>query len=72
MEFPGTRAVDFTGRPLPCKYGASMRVDTQDQKARCCEILQTLLFRLPFIVGSDYFMWVAEPGPRYFQHVPRG
>ena len=46
---------------LPCKHGAGMRVDTQRQKARCFEIYQTTFFSLPFVVGSDYFMWVDEP-----------
>jgi len=46
---------------LPSKHGAGMRVDTQAQRARCFEHYQTLLFSLPFMVGSDYFMWVDEP-----------
>jgi len=46
---------------LPCKHGAGMRVATQEQKARCYEIFQRTIFPLPFIVGSDYFMWVDEP-----------
>jgi len=46
---------------LPCKHGAGMRVATQEQKARCYEVFQRTIFRLPFIVGSDYFMWVDEP-----------
>ena len=46
---------------LPCKHGAGMRVDTQAQKARCFAIFQKLLFATPFLVGSNYFMWVDEP-----------
>lgn len=46
---------------LPCTAGAGMRVDTQEQKAKCFEVMQHLHFRLPFLVGSDYFMWVDEP-----------
>jgi hypothetical protein len=46
---------------LPCKGGAGMRVDTQAQKAECFRIYQEMLLRLPFMVGSDYFMWVDEP-----------
>jgi hypothetical protein len=46
---------------LPCQAGAGMRVDTQAQKALCYEIYQRLIFSLPFMVGSDYFMWVDEP-----------
>jgi len=46
---------------LPCQHGAGMRVDTQTQKAKCYEVMQHLLFRLPFMVGSDYFMWSDEP-----------
>jgi len=46
---------------LPCENGAGMRVDTQQQKALCYEVYQRLIFSLPFMVGSDYFMWVDEP-----------
>lgn len=46
---------------LPCKHGAGMRVDTQQQKALCYEVYQRMIFSLPFMVGSDYFMWVDEP-----------
>jgi agarase len=46
---------------LPSQHGAGMRVDTQEQKAQCYEVMQHLLFRLPFMVGSDYFMWQDEP-----------
>ena len=46
---------------LPCKHGAGQRFDTQQQRAEAFEIFQTMVFRLPFMVGSDYFMWVDEP-----------
>lgn len=46
---------------LPCKHGAGQRFDTQAQRARAFEIFETLLLRTPFLVGSDYFMWVDEP-----------
>ncbi|NOX54265.1 MAG: hypothetical protein GXP27_07440, partial [Planctomycetes bacterium] len=46
---------------LPCKHGAGMRVDTQQQRARCFTHFQTVMFSLPFMVGSDFFMWVDEP-----------
>ncbi|MBT7163487.1 MAG: hypothetical protein HN904_11955, partial [Victivallales bacterium] len=46
---------------LPCTHGAGMRVDTQEQKTHCVEMMQHLHFRLPFMVGSDYFMWADEP-----------
>ena len=46
---------------LPCKHGAGMRVDTQAEKAKCFTIFQKLLFATPFMVGSNYFMWVDEP-----------
>jgi len=46
---------------LPCQHGAGMRVDTQQQRAECFRIFQSALFRLPFMVGSDFFMWVDEP-----------
>lgn len=37
---------------LPCTNGAGMRVDTQEQRAKCFTHFQTLMFRLPFVVGS--------------------
>jgi len=46
---------------LPCMHGAGMRVDTQDERARAWEIMQTAILRQPFMVGSDYFMWADEP-----------
>lgn len=60
-SFPALDAKDSEGKPLPCKHGAGMRVDTQEQKARCYAIFQRMLFSLPFVVGSHYFMWVDEP-----------
>ena len=59
--FPALDAHDSQGRPLPSLHGAGMRVDNQRQKAACCAIMQRELFRLPFVVGSDYFMWCDEP-----------
>jgi agarase len=46
---------------LPCKHGAGQRFDTQAQRAQAYEIFQRMVFSLPFMVGSDYFMWVDEP-----------
>ncbi|KPK58137.1 MAG: hypothetical protein AMK73_09455 [Planctomycetes bacterium SM23_32] len=46
---------------LPCQHGAGMRVATQQQKARCFRFFQSTMFGLPFMVGSDYFMYVDEP-----------
>ena len=46
---------------LPCQNGAGQRVATQAEKARCYEIYQTALMQFPFMVGSNYFMWVDEP-----------
>ena len=46
---------------LPGDEGAGMRVATQAQRARCFTFFQRLLFGLPFMVGSDYFMFVDEP-----------
>ena len=46
---------------LPCMHGAGMRVDTQKQRATAFTAFQTTLMRLPFMVGSDFFMWVDEP-----------
>ena len=46
---------------LPCVHGAGMRVDTQAQRAQCFTHFQTLMFSLPFMVGSNYFMWADEP-----------
>lgn len=60
-SFPALDAKDSTGRPLPSKHGAGMRVDTQEQKAACYAIMQRTLFSLPFVIGSHYFMWSDEP-----------
>lgn len=46
---------------LPCKHGAGQRFDTQTQRAQAYEIFQRMVFSLPFMVGSNYFMWVDEP-----------
>ena len=46
---------------LPCKHGAGMRVDTQQQKAACYRIFANAMADLPFMVGYHYFMWVDEP-----------
>lgn len=48
---------------LPCKHGAGMRVDTQEQKAACYRIFANAMTDLPFMVGYHYFMWVDEPAP---------
>lgn len=60
-SFPALDAKDSTGRPLPSVHGAGMRVDTQEQRARCYAIMQRSLFNLPFVIGSHYFMWCDEP-----------
>ncbi len=46
---------------LPCKHGAGMRVDTQEQKAACYRIFANAMADLPFVVGYHYFMWMDEP-----------
>ena len=46
---------------LPCQHGAGQRVPTQKEKARCYAIYQKTLFGLPYMVGSNYFMWGDEP-----------
>jgi len=46
---------------LPCTNGAGMRVDTQTQKTRCFRFFQTAMFRIPYMVGSDYFMYIDQP-----------
>lgn len=46
---------------LPCTHGAGQRFATQKERAKAFSIFQNLLFRLPFMVGSHYFMWVDEP-----------
>jgi len=48
---------------LPCKHGAGMRVDTQEQKAACYRIFAQAMTDLPFMVGYHYFMWADEPAP---------
>ncbi|MDR3706702.1 MAG: hypothetical protein P4L33_00240 [Capsulimonadaceae bacterium] len=60
-SFPARDAVDSKGTPIPSTRGAGMRVDTQSQRAECYRIMQGTLSSLPFVVGSDYFMFADEP-----------
>jgi hypothetical protein len=46
---------------LPCEHGAGQRFDTQTQRAAAYTIYQSMLFETPYMVGSNYFMWVDEP-----------
>jgi hypothetical protein len=46
---------------LPCTHGAGQRVATQKHRAFAFTAFQRLLFAKPFIVGSDFFMWVDQP-----------
>lgn len=46
---------------LPCLHGAGQRVATQAEKALAYKVYQTALMSFPFMVGSNYFMWVDEP-----------
>jgi len=46
---------------LPCLHGAGQRVPTQADRALAFTVFQKLLFSTPFIVGSDFFMWVDDP-----------
>ena len=46
---------------LPCKHGAGMRVDTQEQKAACYRIFANTMAGLPFMIGYHYFMWADQP-----------
>lgn len=46
---------------LPCKHGAGMRVDNQEQKAACYRIFAQAMADLPFVAGYQYFMWADEP-----------
>ena len=46
---------------MPCQHGAGERFDTEEQRAEAFRIYQSLIFEQPFIVGSDYFMWIDQP-----------
>lgn len=46
---------------LPSQHGAGQRVATQKDRAHCYSIYQRALFSMPFMVGSNFFMWVDEP-----------
>lgn len=55
---------------LPCTHGAGMRVDTQQQRTQCFNHFQAMMFGLPFMVGSDFFMFVDEPKEGISEHFP--
>lgn len=46
---------------LPSIWGGGMRVDTQAQRTQCFNHFQSVLFALPFMVGSSWFMYIDEP-----------
>lgn len=46
---------------LPCQHGAGQRVPTQKDRAFAFTVFQRHLLSQPFMVGSNYFMWVDEP-----------
>jgi len=46
---------------LPCLFGAGQRLATQAERARCYRLYQASAAALPFLVGSNYFMWADEP-----------
>ncbi|HOX36532.1 MAG TPA: beta-galactosidase [Candidatus Brocadiia bacterium] len=46
---------------LPCLHGAGQRVQTQTERSKAFRIFQSYLLTRPFVVGSDFFMWVDEP-----------
>lgn len=46
---------------LPCQHGAGERFDSEAQRAEAFRIYQSLIAEQPFVVGSDYFMWVDDP-----------
>ena len=60
-SYPALDAVDSQGIPLPSVHGAGMRVDDQAQRARASALFQAQAARLPFVVGTSYFMWADEP-----------
>lgn len=49
---------------LPCMGGAGQRFYTQQQRAIATELFVKTMWSLPFMVGSDYFMWV-DPDTNY-------
>ncbi len=57
---------------LPSRHGAGMRVDTQAQRAQCFRHFQDFLFRLPYMVGSCYFMYLDEPAAGISSTFPEG
>lgn len=46
---------------LPSTHGAGMRVDDQVQRAYCAARFQEEVLRIPFVVGTSWFMWTDEP-----------
>lgn len=60
-SYPGLDAVDSQGLRIPSLHGAGMRVDDQDLRATASVLFQAQAARLPFVVGTSYFMWADEP-----------
>ena len=46
---------------LPCTVGAGQRFHTQAERVMASEMLLDTIFRLPFFVGHDFFMWQDDP-----------
>lgn len=46
---------------LPCTGGYGQRFRTQAERTQAAELYARTLFSMPFMVGSDFFMWVDEP-----------
>lgn len=46
---------------LPCKVGCGQRLATQADRARAVGMFLDFILTKPYMIGSEYFMWVDEP-----------
>ena len=46
---------------LPCKVGCGQRLATQADRARAVGLFLDFILTKPYMIGSEYFMWVDEP-----------
>lgn len=54
-----------TDTGLPCLHGAGQRYFCQSARVAASEVFATMMMRVPFLVGYDYFKWLDDPAEGY-------